>query len=96
MCIEAAIVDAYGPWPDFWGHDADHRALATAAGLRTIDMVDSTAQTRPSHEFTVPSNIDERHDSGKPMIRAAVTLRWLHRSGYLRYAYMRFDKPAAG
>jgi hypothetical protein len=92
--IEAPIRDGYGPWPDFWGMDADHRALGTAAGLRCTSLVDATASTLPSHRFTAPSSADERRDPGDVAARAALMLRWLHRTGRLKYLYIRFDRPA--
>ncbi len=91
---EAALRDGYGPWPDLWGEDADHGALAAAAGLRRSVLQDATRETSPSHRYTVPSGIDEGRDPGDPMLRAALMLRWLHREGHLRVLYMRFDKPA--
>lgn len=92
--IEAPVRDGFGPWPDFWGADADHRTLATAAALKCTALHDATANTLPSHRFTTPSSIDERRDPGDAAARAALMLRWLHRHGHLRYLYMRFDKPA--
>lgn len=94
FAIEAPVRDGFGPWPDFWGADADHRALAMAAGLNCISLHDATANTSPSHRFTAPSSIDERRDPGDTSSRAALMLRWLHRNGHLRYLYIRFDKPA--
>lgn len=94
-CIEAPMQDGYGPWPDFWGDDADHEVLAAAAGLRTGLMVDATANTLPSHRFTAPRNADERRDTGNGALRAALMLRWLHQAGHLRYSLFRFEKPAA-
>ncbi|HVC12065.1 MAG TPA: class I SAM-dependent methyltransferase [Burkholderiales bacterium] len=91
---EAALREGYGPWPDIWGEDADHAALAAVAGLRCSVLQDATRQTLPSHRYTVPPGIDEGRDPGDPMLRAALMLRWLHRAGHLRVLYMRFDKPA--
>jgi hypothetical protein len=97
--IEAALLQGYGPWPDLWSVDADHRGLAAAAGLRTTDMRDVTENTRPSHRFTSPGGEDDGdaggHDPGDLMRRAGRMLRRLHYGGHLRSAYMRFDKPAA-
>lgn len=90
----AALREGYGPWPDPWGEDADHAALAAAAGLRCSVLRDATRQTLPSHRYTVPSAIDESKDPGDPVLRAGLMLRWLHREGHLRVLYMRFDKPA--
>jgi SAM-dependent methyltransferase len=88
----AALRDGYGPWPDLWGEDADHRALAAAAGLDCTACVDATSNTLPSHRFTCPASLDERADPGDPALRAALMLKWLHQKGYLRYWYMTFDK----
>lgn len=93
--IEAPLRDGYGPWPDFWGDDADHAALAAAAGLRNGRFEDVTANTLPSHRFTAPRKSDEARDTGNVALRAALMLRWLHRQGHLRYTLFRFDKPTA-
>ncbi len=95
FAIEAPLQDGYGPWPDFWGEDANHAALAAAAGLDRGEIVDATAQTLPSHRFTAPRDADERRDTGNLALRAALMLRWLHREGHLRYTLFRFDKPKA-
>ena len=92
--VEAWIREGYGPWPDLWGDDADHRELAAAAGLHLQAALDATAGTRPSHRITVPAGLDERRDPGDPTLRAGVMLRWLHRNGHLHYPCMRFGKPA--
>lgn len=92
FCIEAPLRDGYGPWPDFWGDDADYRELGSAAGLRCSAFVDATRQTRPTHRFMVPPNADVRPDPGDPLLRAAMMLKWLHDRDHLQYLYMRFDK----
>lgn len=87
----AASIDAgFGPWPDLWSRDADHRALAAAAGLQCTQWRDATANTLPSHLFTTPSR-PAPHDS---VANAALMLRWLHMHGHLQYLYLRFDKAA--
>ncbi len=93
FCIEGPLQDGYGPWPDFWGDDADHTALAGAAGLRPLTLQDATANTLPSHRFTAPADADESRDTGNVALRASLMLRWLHREGHLRYWLFRFDKP---
>lgn len=92
FCIEAPLQDGYGPWPDFWGDDADHAALAGAAGLRVAALQDATANTLPSHGFTAPRDADESRDTGNVALRAALMLRWLHREGHLRYWLFRCDQ----
>jgi MPBQ/MSBQ methyltransferase len=94
--IEAPLQDGYGPWPDFWGDDADHAKLAKAAGLRKAKFEDITAHTLPSHRFTAPTDADESRDTGNLALRAALMLRWLHQQGHLRYALFRFEKPVTG
>lgn len=95
FCIEAPLQDGYGPWPDFWGADAQHEALAAAAGLRAVATEDATANTLPSHRFTAPADADETRDTGNAALRASLMLRWLHHNGHLRYLLFRFDKPDA-
>jgi MPBQ/MSBQ methyltransferase len=94
FCIEAMLRDGYGPWPEPWGEAADDRALAGAAGLACTQFLDATAQTCPSHRFTVPGDLGDRRDPGEPTLRAGLMLKWLHEHGYLRCVYMRFDKPS--
>jgi SAM-dependent methyltransferase len=91
--IETALLQGYGPWPDLWNIDADHGALAAAAGLTCGDVQDATECTRPSHRFTAPEN--GGNGGGSVMARAGRMLRRLHYDGHLRYAYMRFQKPHA-
>ncbi|HUJ85453.1 MAG TPA: class I SAM-dependent methyltransferase [Burkholderiales bacterium] len=92
--LEAALRDGYGPWPDLWGDDADHAALAAAAGLRAVAARDATRETLPSHRYTVPPGLDEGRDPGDPVLRAALALRRLHRDGHLRVLYLSFAKAA--
>jgi MPBQ/MSBQ methyltransferase len=90
----AASIDAgFGPWPDLWGSDADHRSLAAAAGLHCTQWRDATANTLPSHRFTTPSQ-RARHDPSDILANAALMLQWLHVHGHLQYLYLRFDKAA--
>lgn len=90
--IEAPLRDGYGPWPDIWGEDADHRALGSAAGLSCSCLLDATLQTRPTHRFLVPDDAEAESDFIDPLMRAAMMLKWLHDKDYLQYLYMRFDK----
>lgn len=92
--VRQDLLPVYGPWPDFEGRDARHRALAGAAGLRTSQLLDATQNTVRSHRFTVPSSFDRGEQTDNPALRAAAMLRRLHRRGDLQYLYMRFDKPA--
>lgn len=91
--IEASLQEGFGPWPDLWGTDADHRRLGDDAGLQLERVHDATLETTPSHRFTVPGNADDQRDPGDPTMRASMALRWLHREGYLEYLNMRFSKP---
>ncbi len=92
--VRQELLPVYGPWPDFEGRDAHHRALAEAAGLHTGEFLDATRNTVRSHRFTVPSAFDRGEQADNPALRAAAMLRRLHRGGHLQYLYMRFDKPA--
>jgi MPBQ/MSBQ methyltransferase len=90
--IEGTLQQGYGPWPDFWGAEADHPKFAKASGLRQSDMKDVTAGVLPSHLFTAPPDADIHVPSRNPALRAALMLRWLHQQGHLRYLCFRFDK----
>lgn len=89
--VEAALQDGYGPWPDFWGQEANHLALAEMFGLTKLLHNDISQQTLPSYRFTTPSDIQWLHDSGDVATRSALTLRWLHENKYLRYLAMAFQ-----
>jgi MPBQ/MSBQ methyltransferase len=90
--IAASIDAGFGPWPDLWSGDADHRLLAAAAGLQCTQWRDATANTLPSHRFTAPSS-DAHHDPRDVLANATSMLRWLHVQGFLKYLYLRCDKP---
>ena len=79
-----ALVEGFGPWPDLAGADADHAALAAAAGLLLTRLEDASAATVPSHHFTAPAG----HAARDPLGRAAAALAALHRQGRLRYALL--------
>jgi cyclopropane fatty-acyl-phospholipid synthase-like methyltransferase len=89
--VAEAIEPGFGPWPDLWASDADHRQLAAAAGLQCTDWRDATANTAPSHRFTTPRT---RRDPNDIVAKAALMLEWLHLHGHLQYLYLRFDKVA--
>ncbi len=85
FAIEARIESGMGPWPDLWGADADHDALAAAVGLTPLQTVDATAATLPSHACIL-NGPDAPHT--RPVVRrASFTLAWIHRHGYLRVVY---------
>lgn len=90
--IEAAVVDGYGPWPDFWGCDANHIELAEHAGMACEQWIDATENTFPSHQFTVPGEVTDETDPQDVTLRAALMMRWLHGQRHLRYLYLRFRK----
>ena len=89
--VRTSLDAGFGPWPDLWAGDADHRELAAAAGLQCTDWRDATANTAPSHRFTTPRT---RHDPGDIVANAALALEWLHLHGHLQYLYLRCDKVA--
>lgn len=94
--IEASLQEGYGPWPDFWGEDADHAVLSAAAGLEFTRVRDITSNTLASHRYTAPEGADLERDlhTGNAALRASLMLRWLHTEGHLRYVCLRFDKAA--
>jgi MPBQ/MSBQ methyltransferase len=89
---EAVLQHAFGPWPDLQMREGTHQQLASQCGLKELACIDASAETLPSHRFTTPKNIDWENDPGNPAIQAALTLRWLHENGYLKYVYMCFEK----
>ncbi len=92
FCIVAALCDGYGPWPDVWGKDADHRELARAVGMECQTLMDATLATRPSHRFTVPAYLDASEDPQDPTLRSGLMLKWLHEHALLQYLCMSFLK----
>ncbi len=90
--VEAVVEDGYGPWPDFWGREADHRQLADFVGMDTQWYRDISTETLPSYAYTTPSNIDWVNDSGDCATRSAIALRWLQEQGFLKYVAMGFIK----
>ena len=83
------VHQGFGPWPDFWGSDADLAALATAAGLVCTYYRDLADATLPSHLFTAPAGVPPRD----PIGRASAALAMLHRAGRLSYVFARFERP---
>ena len=92
--VERILQAGFGPWPDVWGADADHAALASAAGL-TGNVRDITARVAPSHRYTSPPNADPLDPHAPTPVLASVALRWLHDRGLLRYVSFRFERPAS-
>jgi MPBQ/MSBQ methyltransferase len=90
---EAALLEGFGPWPDFRGRDADHAALAEGAGLRRREIRDVTRHCVPSHRFTTPADAAVDQPTDNVPLRAALMLRRLHEQGHLRYLCFRFEKP---
>lgn len=84
------LVAGYGPWPDLFGADCDHRALACAVGLAPTLFRNAGANTAPSHRFTAPGSTPDADDK---MGRAALALKELYKAGLMTYLYLCFDKP---
>jgi ubiquinone/menaquinone biosynthesis C-methylase UbiE len=91
--IESVIRKWYGPWPDFWGKDAEHKELASNASLASTGMYDATANTLPTHCFTAPGLDMDNFQPDESPAGAAAMLHWLHKNKMMRYWYLRFDKP---
>lgn len=93
--IRQALDDGYGPWPDLWGEEGGHRALAREAGLDCAVLEDVSEEVRPSHRFTAPGGIALREalalPAASPALRASLMLKWLHDEGYLRYVLLRLE-----
>ena len=89
--VAAALQVGFGPWPDPWAGDGDHRELAIEAGLGCDRIHDATMSTRPSHRFTVSASAGAGPPAN-PTERAAMMLQRLHVEGHLKYFYLRFSK----
>ena len=93
--IRQALDDGYGPWPDLWGEEGGHCALAREAGLDCTVLEDVSDEVRPSHRFTAPGEITLREalalPAAAPALRASLMLKWLHDEGYLRYVLLRLE-----
>lgn len=85
---DPAVAEGFAPWPEA---DANHGALAAAAGLHCDIVFDATRNTLPSHRYTTPSAGAPHADAP---VRAALALRRLHEDGRLRYLYLRFSRPS--
>jgi len=92
--IDAILQDGFGPWPDVWGSDADHAAIARTVGLAG-EVRDITEAVAPSYRYTAPPDADPG-DAGAPApLRASAALRWLHDRGWVQYVCFRFERPHA-
>ena len=87
FAVAAILNDGYGPWPDPWCDQGQSGRLSEELGYREMHLIDATRNTLPTYEFVVPQRLDEQQDPGDPATRAALLLRWLHRSSRLRYDY---------
>jgi MPBQ/MSBQ methyltransferase len=90
--VESVIQQGFGPWPDFWSSDADHKILASKADLVCSEYIDASVNTLPSYKFTVSDEIDVEIDSGNIAQRAGAMLKWLHLHQHIRYLYLGFEK----
>jgi len=89
---ENVLQHAFGPWPDLQMREGTHQQLASQCGLKELACINASADTLPSHRFTTPRHIDWSKDPCNTAVQAALTLRWLHENGYLKYFYMCFEK----
>ena len=86
--MEAVIRAEYGPWPETWATAEALEQAAGEAGLAPEFFRDIRGETLPSYRTTAP-----RPWNGDPARADAGTLlRWLHETGRLTYAVMRFRK----
>ncbi len=72
--FEAAMVDGYGPWPDFWQQEGDYQSMAESAGLQLTLQEDASWKTLPSYHFTAPNTDQAQYDNGDIATRAALTM----------------------
>ena len=92
FAVAAILNDGYGPWPDPWCHHGSVSSLCDELGFCELTQIDATSNTLPTYDFIVPCRFDDDHDPGDPATRAALMLRWLHRSSALRYEYFAASK----
>jgi len=92
FAVAAILNDGYGPWPDPWCDQGSLSSLGDELGFRELTRIDATSNTLPTYDFIVPRRFDDDHDPGDPATRAALMLRWLHRSSALRYEYFSASK----
>ncbi len=92
FAVAAILNDGYGPWPDPWCHHGSISSLCDELGFGELIRIDATSNTLPTYDFIVPRRFDDDHDPGDPATRAALMLRWLHRSSALRYEYFAASK----
>jgi SAM-dependent methyltransferase len=92
FAVAAILSDGYGPWPDPWCHHGSMSSLCDELGFRELTRIDATSNTLPTYDFIVPHRFDDDHDPGDSATRAALMLRWLHRSSALRYDYFAASK----
>jgi len=90
--VERILQAGFGPWPDVWSTDADHVALAEAAGLKG-DVRDITDRVAPTHNYTSPPNADPLDPHVPAPVLASVVLKWLHDRDWLRYVSFKFERP---
>jgi len=88
FCVEAILVDGYGPWPDVWCRQGTAFDLLQQGDWSNVHRDDATANTSPSYDFIVPVHCREDRDPGDAATRSALMLRWLHRNGALNYVYL--------
>ena len=92
FAVAAILNDGYGPWPDPWCHHGSVSSLCDELGFCELTQIDATSNTLPTYDLIVPCRFDDDHDPGDPATRAALMLRWLHRSSALRYEYFAASK----
>jgi len=85
FALEAAIVPAVGPWPDFWGDQADDAGLATAAGFRLVAREAASHETLPSYRCFLHGKTTAPPDATQldAVDRAMVVMEWLQAHGHL-------------
>ena len=92
--VDAVLQVGLGPWPDVWGADADHVALARDAGL-SGEVADITTAVAPSYRYTAPPDATPQDRHAPAPARASAALRWLNDRGWLRYVSFRFERAGA-
>ncbi len=95
FALEAALIPAVGPWPDFWNPEADNVQLAQDAGLEMSVRESASSQTLPSYRcFLHGKPIGKQLDAAQldAVDRAMVLMQWLQERGHIDVELFSFTR----